>query len=215
MQKAAAPKLKSNIKTKKSVQKQKRALSTKVKKTNAKKAVASNDTVSVPMMSNTTSKAFRPSNKLSAAEPEKKQIKDYLEFSLTSPNFSPYNKSKAHAVYVATTHGERGILRNAAALVATLRPGVCRVYEESTVTDPKKFFLPAGVVRIANDDKALEVTASEIIPVEELDGDAAKRLLETATAAAAATTDAVAKAQHTITMRVANAIVKAAEKYKV
>jgi F0F1-type ATP synthase epsilon subunit len=79
----------------------------------------------------------------------------------------------------------------------------------------KKFFLPAGVVRIANDDKALEITASEIIPLEELDGDAAKKLLETATQAASSATDAVAKAQHTITMRVANAIVKATEKYKV
>jgi hypothetical protein len=38
-------------------------------------------------------------------------------------------------------------------------------------------------------------------------------LLETATAAAASATDAAVKAQHTITMRVANAIVKATEKY--
>jgi len=147
------------------------------------------------------------------AEPEKKQIKEYLEVTLTSPNVTPYYKQKAHAVYVATTHGERGILRNASAMIATLRPGVCKVYEDAAVTDPKKFFLPSGVVRIANDDKALEITASEIIPVEELDGEAAKKLLETATAAAASATDAAVKAQHTITMRVANAIVKATEKY--
>jgi len=144
-----------------------------------------------------------------------KPMKDFFEISITSPNFSPYVKQKAYAVYVATTHGERGILHNAAPLIATLRPGVLQVFEEEKQTEPKKFFVPAGVVRIANDDKSLAVTCSEIIPVEELDGDAAKKVFETASAAANAATDGMVKAKHTIAMNVADAIVKAVEKYQV
>jgi hypothetical protein len=83
-------------------------------------------------------KVFNKTSVTFAEEPPKKQLKEYLEVTLTSPNVTPFMKAKAHAVYVNTTHGERGILRNAAALVATLRPGVCKVYEDSTQTDAKK-----------------------------------------------------------------------------
>lgn len=147
---------------------------------------------------------------------DKKKLKDYLEFTITSPNSTPFKLAKGYAVYVATAHGERGILRGSKPLISTLRPGVIKVYSEKDQAPEttKKFFAPSGVVRVANDDHALEITASELIPVEELDGAAAQQLLATATAAAAAATDAAVKAEHTITMRVASAIIAAVNKYQ-
>eukprot|EP00461_Guttulinopsis_vulgaris_P002519 UN02520 len=141
----------------------------------------------------------------------KKEVKPYLDFTLVSPNFQPYVNAAVHQVYVSTTKGDRGILRNAAPALATLRPGVLKVYKDAGEKNPEKFFVPGGVLRIANDDHALVVTASEIIPFDHLDVDAAKKLLDQANNAIATTTDPQQKAEHTITMSVAKAMIQVLE----
>lgn len=170
------------------------------KQTKAKKASAQKKQV----------RSFR-TTRATRSDDVKKEVKPYLDFTLVSPNFQPYVNAAVHQVYVSTTKGDRGILRNAAPALATLRPGVLKVFKDAAEKTPVKFFVPGGVLRIANDDHALVVTASEIIPFDDLDVDAAKKLLDTANANIAAAQDPIAKAEHTITMSVAKAMVQVLE----
>mgnify|MGYP004709087505 CR=1 FL=1 len=177
--------------------------------------VAPSKNFSIPQVTATfpfmqTGRSFRSSAIVRA---EASNIKEgHLDFTLVAPNFQPFVNASVYQVDLSTIHGDRGILRGAAPYIGTLRPGVVHVYEDDKTKDPTKFFVPAGVLRIANEgDHALTITASEIIPVADLDGDAARHLLETATAAVAAATDEAVKAQHTITMNVANAILREVE----
>jgi F0F1-type ATP synthase epsilon subunit len=162
---------------------------------------------SVPQ--STQKRSFRVTKSLkSDAVVTKKEVKPYLEFSLLSPNFSPHVQAEAYAVYVSTTKGDRGILRNAAPAIGTLRPGLVRVYKDANDKTPTKYFVPAGVLRVANDDHSLVITASEIIPFADLDGEAARAVLATATEQANATTDPQQKAKHNIAIQVAQAVVQ-------
>jgi F0F1-type ATP synthase epsilon subunit len=155
---------------------------------------------------------FRQTNKQFAEEAKK--IKDYFEISIASPNIAPYKNAQAYSVYISAAHGERGILRNSAANIYTLRPGALRVFEEQG-QQPKTWFVPAGVARVANDDKALTVTCTEMIPLDDLCPDQAKKMLDASTAAAASAMDAAEKNKHTVNMRVAQSVIKAIERFGV
>ena len=133
----------------------------------------------------------------------------YITLNFTTPAGPVLPRSPVHMFEVSTIEGDMGVIADHSPFIGELRPGVVKVFTEPGA-DAKKWFVPGGFMVIKNDSQA-DITASEAIPVEELDADVARKTLEQANAQLSQATDELAKAEATITIDVCNAVIKAAE----
>jgi len=107
----------------------------------------------------------------------------YLNFRFTSPTTTFYADKPVYMVQLSAVSGEMAALGGHQPSIVQLKPGVVGVQEEQSGPS-KRFFVPGGFCVIKADNTAA-VTASEVIPVDDLDINFAKQALTEQTAAAA------------------------------
>lgn len=91
---------------------------------------------------------------------------------------------------------------------AVLKPGVVTVYENDGKT--QKVFVSSGTITV-NADSSVQVLAEEAHPLESLDAKAAQDALSAAQSALSSAKDDTSRAEATIAVEVAEAIVKAVQ----
>lgn len=139
-----------------------------------------------------------------------------------------YANKNIKQVDVPSFSGSFGILPNHVPTLAVLRPGVVTVYEDEGTS--KKIFVSSGTVKYlclilpssyvisklcnfqitVNEDSSVQVLAEEAHPVEDIDGSAARQVLQEAQSQLATASGDVAKAEAAIAVEVAEALVLAA-----
>jgi len=97
-----------------------------------------------------------------------------LRFTLASATKAYYANDVVKQVDVPTMAGNVGALANHVPLIASLKPGVVHVFEESG--ENRKFFVSSGSMSI-NDDSTLQVLAEEIVEIADIDQTAAQSVL--------------------------------------
>lgn len=97
-----------------------------------------------------------------------------LVLTFSSPSQSFYKDTKVKQVDVPSYSGNLGILADHVPILAVMKPGLVTVYQEDGST--KKIFVAAGTVTM-NEDSSLLLLASEAVPLEDLDVDAAQKNL--------------------------------------
>jgi len=131
---------------------------------------------------------------------------DGMPLTFSSPYEVFYNNTNVKQVDVPSFSGSFGVLPNHVPTLAVLRPGVVTVYETEGAT--KKYFVSSGTITI-NDDSSVQVLAEEAVPVEHLDGHAARESLAKAQQELSSASDEVAKAEAQIAVEVCEALVQA------
>ncbi|XP_025206577.1 ATP synthase subunit delta, mitochondrial [Melanaphis sacchari] len=132
---------------------------------------------------------------------------DQMNFTFAAANQIFYNNKNIKQVDVPSFSGSFGILPNHVPTLAVLRPGVVTVYEDEGTS--KKIFVSSGTITV-NEDSSVQVLAEEAHPVEDLDGSAARQVLQEAQSQMATASGDVAKAEAAIAVEVAEALVLAA-----
>ncbi|KAK4879333.1 hypothetical protein RN001_007479 [Aquatica leii] len=133
---------------------------------------------------------------------------DEMNFTFAAGNKVFYNASTVKQVDVPSFSGAFGILPKHVPTLAVLKPGVVTVFENDGAV--KKIFVSSGTVTI-NDDSSVQIIAEEAAALEELDSAAAKDTLNKAMSQLSSATSDKEKAEATIAVEVAEAIVKAIE----
>ncbi|XP_054715740.1 ATP synthase subunit delta, mitochondrial-like [Uloborus diversus] len=129
-----------------------------------------------------------------------------MSFTFASPSEVFYNKRSVKQVDVPSYSGSFGILANHVPTLAVLKPGVVTVYEDDGSS--KKYFVSSGSVTI-NEDSSVQVLAQEAVPVDRLDGQAAREGLSKAQQQVSSATTEEAKAEAQIAVEVHEELVKA------
>ncbi|XP_025418509.1 ATP synthase subunit delta, mitochondrial [Sipha flava] len=132
---------------------------------------------------------------------------DQMNFTFAAANQIFYNEKNVKQVDVPSFSGSFGILPNHVPTLAVLRPGVVTVYEDDG--SPKKIFVSSGTITV-NEDSSVQVLAEEAHPIEDIDGSAARQVLQEAQSQLATASGDVAKAEAAIAVEVAEALVLAA-----
>jgi len=141
------------------------------------------------------------------------QARGYADGSAMSLTFAAptqvlYNNISVKQIDVPSFSGSFGILPAHVPTLAVLQPGVVVVYENDG--SAKKFFVSSGTVTI-NEDSTVQLLAEEAVPVEHLDINAAKELLNQAQSQLVSASTEKAKAEAQISIEVSEALVKACE----
>jgi F-type H+-transporting ATPase subunit delta len=132
---------------------------------------------------------------------------DQMNFTFAAANQIFYAEKNVKQVDVPSFSGSFGILPNHVPTLAVLRPGVVTVYEEEGKS--KKIFVSSGTVTV-NEDSSVQVLAEEAHPIEDIDGSAARQVLQEVQSQLATASGDVAKAEAAIAVEVAEALVLAA-----
>ncbi|EFN82893.1 ATP synthase subunit delta, mitochondrial [Harpegnathos saltator] len=133
---------------------------------------------------------------------------DQMKFTFAGANQVFYDKAAIRQVDVPSFSGSFGILPKHVPTLAVLKPGVVTVYEESGTA--KKIFVSSGSVTI-NEDNSVQILAEEAHPVEDLDNAAAKDILSKAQQQLSSASSDKDKAEATIAIEVAEALVQASQ----
>lgn len=88
-----------------------------------------------------------------------------LQFELVSPEALIFSKPVA-LVTVPGGEGDFGVLPGHAPIIATVRPGVIDIYEQSENTLSEKIFVAGGFAEVTGD--RCTVLAAEAVPVAQL-----------------------------------------------
>lgn len=100
---------------------------------------------------------------------------DEMSFTLAAANRVFYDKANIKQVDVPSFSGSFGILPKHVPTLAVLKPGVVTVYENDGTQ--KKVFVSSGTVTV-NEDSSVQVLAEEAQPVENIDANAAREILQ-------------------------------------
>lgn len=100
-----------------------------------------------------------------------------LVTTLASPHKQFVTKAALTQVNLSTTTGDMGILANHVPTIVELRPSVVTLIGDSTVS----YFVPCGFATI-DDASNLNITAPEVIPLDDIDYAANKVALDKAIA---------------------------------
>ncbi|KAL5245269.1 hypothetical protein ACI65C_012679 [Semiaphis heraclei] len=132
---------------------------------------------------------------------------DQMNFTFAAANQIFYANKNIKQVDVPSFSGSFGILPNHVPTLAVLRPGVVTVYEDEGTS--KKIFVSSGTITV-NEDSSVQVLAEEAHPIEDIDGSAARQVLQEAQSQLSTASGDVAKAEAAIAVEVAEALVLAA-----
>ncbi|XP_015367197.1 PREDICTED: ATP synthase subunit delta, mitochondrial [Diuraphis noxia] len=132
---------------------------------------------------------------------------DQMNFTFAAANQIFYANKNIKQVDVPSFSGSFGILPNHVPTLAVLRPGVVTVYEDEGTS--KKIFVSSGTITV-NEDSSVQVLAEEAHPIEDIDGSAARQVLQEAQSQLSTASSDVAKAEAAIAVEVAEALVLAA-----
>lgn len=137
-----------------------------------------------------------------------------VNFTFATPFKIIHKDSPVHMVVADTNEGQMGYQARHKPTLAELKPGVVSVFDTKGA-NPTRYFVPGGYM-IFEADSSASITASEAIPLEDLDVEAAKKALNEAQAKVAAADKsskdpAVVEAK--INAIVYKAVVQACEKY--
>lgn len=135
-------------------------------------------------------------------------VSDQMKFTFAAANQVFYDQTVIRQVDVPSFSGAFGILPKHVPTLAVLKPGVVTVYEESGST--KKIFVSSGTVTI-NKDNSVQILAEEAHPIENLDSSAARDILSKAQQQLSSATSDKDKAEATIAIEVAEALVQATQ----
>ncbi|XP_043492563.1 ATP synthase subunit delta, mitochondrial [Polistes fuscatus] len=133
---------------------------------------------------------------------------DEMKFTFAGANQVFYDKSAIRQVDVPSFSGSFGILPKHVPTLAVLKPGVVTVYEQDGNT--KKVFVSSGTVTI-NEDNSVQILAEEAHPVENLDGSAAREILNKAQQQLSSASSDKDKAEAAIAVEVGEALVQATQ----
>ncbi|XP_076753311.1 ATP synthase, delta subunit [Xylocopa sonorina] len=133
-------------------------------------------------------------------------VSDQMKFTFAGANQVFYDETVIKQVDVPSFSGSFGILPKHVPTLAVLKPGVVTVYEEDGGV--KKIFVSSGTVTI-NENNTVQVLAEEAHPLENLDGSAARDLLSKAQQQLSAASSEKDRAEATIAVEVAEALVQA------
>jgi len=133
-----------------------------------------------------------------------------LTFTFATPNETIIKEKIVYSVLVPTDTGTFGILADHVPTVAQLKPGIVTVFGTSLENITHKYFISGGFA-IVNADSTASISAVEAVKIEDLDANAAKKGLESSTAAFAKATSEKDKAEAQIGMEVYEAVLAAAE----
>jgi len=133
---------------------------------------------------------------------------DEMSFTFAAANQVFYDSASIRQVDVPSFSGAFGILPKHVPTLAVLKPGVVTVFENDGAV--KKIFVSSGTVTI-NDDSSVQIIAEEAATVDQLDSSAAKEVLSKAMSDLSSATSEQARAEASIAVEVAEALVKAAE----
>lgn len=133
-------------------------------------------------------------------------VSDQMKFTFAGANQVFYDEAVIKQVDVPSFSGSFGILPKHVPTLAVLKPGVVTVYEEDGGV--KKIFVSSGTVTI-NENNTVQVLAEEAHPLENLDGSAARDLLSKAQQQLTAASSEKDKAEATVAVEVAEALVQA------
>lgn len=133
---------------------------------------------------------------------------DQMKFTFAGANQVFYDRAVIRQVDVPSFSGSFGILPKHVPTLAVLKPGVVTIYEEDGTT--KKVFVSSGSVTI-NEDNSVQILAEEAHPVENLDGPAARDILSKAQQQLSSASSDKDKAEATIAIEVAEALVQATQ----
>jgi F-type H+-transporting ATPase subunit delta len=150
-------------------------------------------------------------NQVAAGASSAAKKKDgYLTLSFSTPTEVITNNSPVHLLECSTATGDIGVMAEHAAYLAELKPGVVSVTEEKDSAG-KRYFVPGGFL-VIRDDNTAALTASEAIPLDDLDIAHAKSSLEQFNNDLAKANDDAAKTEARIGVDVFSAMVAALEK---
>jgi len=131
-----------------------------------------------------------------------------MAFTFAAPYQVYYSNENVKQVDVPSFSGAFGILPNHVPTLAVLKPGVLTVYEQSG--EPKKFFVSSGSVTV-NEDSSVQILAEEAVPLDLIDSSAAQSELAAAQNELSRAAGEKEKAEATIAVEVAQALVDAAK----
>jgi F-type H+-transporting ATPase subunit epsilon len=131
---------------------------------------------------------------------------DTIQFDLVSPEKLVASQA-VDMVVVPGGEGDLGVLPGHSLLIGTVRPGVIAVHEGGKVTN--RIFVAGGFVEVNPEN--CTVLAEEALPVAEIDKAAANDRLQEAQKALTDAADAKAKADAEAAVKVAEAMIAAAE----
>uniref|UniRef100_A0A0N5CBZ6 F-ATPase delta subunit n=1 Tax=Strongyloides papillosus TaxID=174720 RepID=A0A0N5CBZ6_STREA len=128
-----------------------------------------------------------------------------LTFTLASPDTSYFDKKVVRQVDVPTLAGNVGILATHVPTLGVLKPGVVKVTDnDGNVT---QLFVSSGTLSM-NIDGTCQVLGEYIVPVSDIDENAARQVLESAQRRSTEGSDKD-KAEALIEVEVADALIKA------
>eukprot|EP00160_Parvularia_atlantis_P014567 Unigene3701_Nuclearia_a/m.11296 Unigene3701_Nuclearia_a/g.11296 ORF Unigene3701_Nuclearia_a/g.11296 Unigene3701_Nuclearia_a/m.11296 type:complete len:155 (+) Unigene3701_Nuclearia_a:98-562(+) len=96
-----------------------------------------------------------------------------LKLSFAVPHEAFYKNVDVDQVNLPSTAGDMGVLADHVPTIAQLRPGVIEVIQDNK----SKKFVVSGGFAIMNPDSSLNITAVEAATLDQLDVEAARRLL--------------------------------------
>ncbi|XP_045471507.1 ATP synthase subunit delta, mitochondrial [Harmonia axyridis] len=138
----------------------------------------------------------------------KRGYADEMSFTFAAGNKVFYDAKSIKQVDVPSFSGAFGILPKHVPTIAVLKPGVVSVFENDG--NVNKVFVSSGTVTI-NEDSSVQIIAEEAVPVGDLDVSAARDALSKAQSQLNSASTDKTKAEASIAVEVAEAIVKAAE----
>lgn len=141
--------------------------------------------------------------------PSKDASSGYINFRFTSPTTTYYADKPVYMVQMSAVSGDMAALGGHQPSLVQLKPGVVVVSEEQSGT-PKKFFVSGGFCVIKADNTAA-LTASEAVPLDDLDLAAAKQALTEQTTLVNSAPEGVQKVTAQVGQEVYNAMVYALE----
>ncbi|XP_064625013.1 ATP synthase subunit delta, mitochondrial-like [Lineus longissimus] len=129
-----------------------------------------------------------------------------MAFTFASPSEVFYRDASVKQVDVPSLSGDFGILPEHVPLLAVLRPGVVKVYEEDGSTN--NVFVSSGSVTI-NSDSSVQILAEEATPLDRVDGQAIREGLTKAQQELTSASSEVAKAEAQVAIDCYEALQKA------
>eukprot|EP01087_Luapelamoeba_hula_P016480 TRINITY_DN506_c0_g1_i1.p1 TRINITY_DN506_c0_g1~~TRINITY_DN506_c0_g1_i1.p1 ORF type:complete len:210 (-),score=51.36 TRINITY_DN506_c0_g1_i1:100-729(-) len=106
--------------------------------------------------------------------------KGLLELTLSAPHQTPVKEQSVRMVTIPAATGRMGVLAKHVPTIAPLAPGLVSIRSGKEGEKDQHYFISAGFATITP-DSVCNITAAEVVPVEQLSPEAAKEGLETFT----------------------------------